>query len=281
LLVGDACSTAAAPPATHNWAPADSVSCPPSCLLAVTLETTSNFQNIKDLLMGFVNSVVLVLQRRLQPQRDQIWDAILNKSGNAEGAAGGSADSAAAPGGTGTSSALAGLDQSRNIADSGATMDSSLNAKPVVVKRSCTEAMLKVLQHEIRKTHAKSQAHEWIEELSLIEIVGKGGFGVVYKGTWKGSVAAVKVMYARQHERQAMKDALEMAVLTTVSHPNIIQVYNCFTDMVEDASGTNQPMTEGRINVRFRRLQVSPGYGVRGLGGVGWDMVVPKPRQPK
>jgi hypothetical protein len=47
--------------------------------------------------------------------------------------------------------------------------------------------------------------------------------------------ASAQVMYARQHERQAMKDALEMAVLTTVSHPNIIQVYNCFTDMVEDA----------------------------------------------
>ncbi len=46
----------------------------------------------------------------------------------------------------------------------------------------------------------------------------------MYKGSWKGSIAAVKVMYARQHERQAMKDALEMAVLTTVSHPNIIQV---------------------------------------------------------
>jgi ABC-type uncharacterized transport system substrate-binding protein len=45
----------------------------------------------------------------------------------------------------------------------------------------------------------------------------------------------LQVMYARQHERQAMKDALEMAVLTTVSHPNIIQVYSCFTDMVEDA----------------------------------------------
>jgi hypothetical protein len=45
----------------------------------------------------------------------------------------------------------------------------------------------------------------------------------------------LQVMYARQFERQAMKDALEMAVLTTVSHPNIIQVYNCFTDMVEDA----------------------------------------------
>lgn len=70
-------------------------------------------------------------------------------------------------------------------------------AKPVVVKRSCTEAMLKVLQHELRKTHAKTaQQHEWIDELTLMEIVGKGGFGVVYKGTFKGSVAAVKVRRA-------------------------------------------------------------------------------------
>ena len=46
----------------------------------VTLETTSNFQNIKDLLMGFVNSVVLVLQKRLYPQRELIWDAIMSVS---------------------------------------------------------------------------------------------------------------------------------------------------------------------------------------------------------
>jgi ABC-type uncharacterized transport system substrate-binding protein len=50
-------------------------------------------------------------------------------------------------------------------------------------------------------------------------------------------ICHVQVMYARQHERQVMKDALEMAVLTSVSHPNIIQVYSCFTDMVEDAGG--------------------------------------------
>ncbi len=52
---------------------------------------------------------------------------------------------------------------------------------------------LQVLQHEIRKTHAKSQRLEWIEELQLMQSIGKGGFGVVYRGTWKGSVAAVKV----------------------------------------------------------------------------------------
>eukprot|EP00882_Tetradesmus_deserticola_P006128 GHRQ01006451.1.p2 GENE.GHRQ01006451.1~~GHRQ01006451.1.p2 ORF type:complete len:393 (+),score=223.93 GHRQ01006451.1:28-1179(+) len=128
--------------------------------------------------------------------------------------------------------------------------------KKLFVKRSCTEAMLKVLQHEIRKTHARNQKVEWVDDLVLMETIGKGGFGVVYKGSWKGSLAAIKVMYARQHERQAMKDALEMAVLTTVSHPNIIQVYNCFTDMVEDAGTTpNAMQPEGRINVRFRRLE--------------------------
>ncbi|PNH03437.1 putative serine/threonine-protein kinase [Tetrabaena socialis] len=211
----------------------------------VTLETTSNFQNIKDLLMGLVNSVVLLLAKRLQPQRDQIWDSILTRGGPATLDDRERLD-------TMTASQAAGGQQGDSV-----YLNSEGIAKPVVVKRSCTEAMLKVLQHELRKTHAKTAAqHEWIEELTLTEIVGKGGFGVVYKGTFKGSVAAVKIMYARQHERQAMKDALEMAVLTTVSHPHIIQVFNCFTDMVEDASGTNSPSpVEGRINVRFRRLQ--------------------------
>ncbi|EFJ39752.1 hypothetical protein VOLCADRAFT_100588 [Volvox carteri f. nagariensis] len=217
----------------------------------VTLETTSNFQNIKDLLMGLVNSVVLLLAKRLQPHRDQIWESILTRGGGPSDLDQRErSENAGTGGGGGGSGAAGGQGDSVYLNSEGV-------AKPVVVKRSCTEAMLKVLQHELRKTHAKTaQQHEWIEELTLTEIVGKGGFGVVYKGTFKGSVAAVKVMYARQHERQAMKDALEMAVLTTVSHPHIIQVFNCFTDMVEDASGTNSPSpTEGRINVRFRGLQ--------------------------
>ena len=39
-----------------------------------------------------------------------------------------------------------------------------------------------MLQHEIRRTTAKSQALEWMEELMLTEVLGKGGFGIVYKG---------------------------------------------------------------------------------------------------
>eukprot|EP00775_Hariotina_reticulata_P013923 gene13923-14041_t len=186
--------------------------------LYFTLETPSNFQNIKDMLMGFVNSIVLVLLQKLEGQLHQMWDVVVQ-----EGAGG-----SALMGGGGSmvlgGSMMMGADSSTGNVN-----------KKLFVKRSCTEAMLKVLQHEIRKTHARNQKVEWVDDLVLMETIGKGGFGVVYKGSWKGSLAAIKVMYARQHERQAMKDALEMAVLTTVSHPNIIQVYSCFTDMVEDA----------------------------------------------
>lgn len=220
--------------------------------LYFTLEVTSNFQNIKDLLMGFVNILVLQLHQKLAHNVDVIWDSITQRPGTAVG---GSVDGALNDG-IAASAAV-------GSASSDGADRSGMHTR-VYVKRSCTEAMLKVLQHEIRKTHAKSQAMEWVDELALMETIGKGGFGIVYKGTWKGALAAVKVMYARQHERQTMKDALEMAVLTTVAHPHIIQVYACFTDMVEDAGlggsmgsgGLSSPREGGgRTNVRFRKLQ--------------------------
>ena len=64
---------------------------------------------------------------------------------------------------------------------------------PAEVSMHARPCDTQVLQHEIRKTNAKMQAVEWMDELLLMEIAGKGGFGIVYKGTWKGSVAAIKV----------------------------------------------------------------------------------------
>ena len=36
---------------------------------------------------------------------------------------------------------------------------------------------------------------------------------------------------------QVLKDAVEMAVLSSVNHPNIVQLYACLTDMVEVSTG--------------------------------------------
>lgn len=48
----------------------------------------------------------------------------------------------------------------------------------------------------------------------------------------------LQVMYVSQHERQLMKTAMEMAVLTSIQHPNMVRVYACLTDLLEEAGKT-------------------------------------------
>jgi hypothetical protein len=50
-------------------------------------------------------------------------------------------------------------------------------------------------------------------------------------------VVLLQVMYVTQHERHLLKSAVEMAVLTCIQHPNIVRVYACLTDLVEEAGG--------------------------------------------
>lgn len=45
--------------------------------LYFTLETPSNFQNLKYMLMGFVNSIVLVLVQKLGGQLHLFWDLVV------------------------------------------------------------------------------------------------------------------------------------------------------------------------------------------------------------
>jgi len=40
-------------------------------------------------------------------------------------------------------------------------------------------------------------------------------------------------MQTRKDEHEALKDAVEMAVLSMVHHPHIVHLYSCLTDMVE------------------------------------------------
>jgi hypothetical protein len=43
--------------------------------------------------------------------------------------------------------------------------------------------------------------------------------------------------HPQKRQNQALSDAMEMAILSSVTHPNIVQVYACLTDMVECTGG--------------------------------------------
>lgn len=69
------------------------------------------------------------------------------------------------------------------------------------------------------------------KEISLDEMLGRGGFGVVRKGTWSYSQVAVKVfpseMVTRRHVSMARKEA---QVLQTLRHVNVVHFYGLCTE---------------------------------------------------
>ncbi|XP_068081356.1 mitogen-activated protein kinase kinase kinase 7 [Anabrus simplex] len=63
-------------------------------------------------------------------------------------------------------------------------------------------------------------------EIQKIEVVGKGSFGVVWKGKWRDSFVAVKHIDS-EAEKKAF--AIEVRQLSRVSHPNIVKLYGACT----------------------------------------------------
>lgn len=59
-----------------------------------------------------------------------------------------------------------------------------------------------------------------------MQIVGKGSFGVVYRGRWRNNYVAVKHIDT-EAERKAF--TVEVRQLSRVNHPNIVKLYGACT----------------------------------------------------
>ncbi|XP_023703195.1 mitogen-activated protein kinase kinase kinase 7 isoform X2 [Cryptotermes secundus] len=63
-------------------------------------------------------------------------------------------------------------------------------------------------------------------EIEKLEVVGKGSFGVVWRGRWRETYVAVKDIDS-EAEKKAF--AVEVRQLSRVSHPNIVKLYGACT----------------------------------------------------
>lgn len=100
------------------------------------------------------------------------------------------------------------------------------------------DALIGGLQEQIRKQLAKLYKGQgdgtthMLDGLELYEELGRGGYGTVYRASWRGQVAAVKIVVDRAGG--TVNGALELALLTSISHPNIIQIHTYFADILSN-----------------------------------------------
>ncbi|KAI5642079.1 protein tyrosine kinase domain-containing protein [Phthorimaea operculella] len=75
----------------------------------------------------------------------------------------------------------------------------------------------------VQQTFVEEIDYNEIQELS---VVGKGAFGVVWKGLWRNTYVAVKHINSEAEKREF---AIEVRQLSRVSHPNIVRLYGACT----------------------------------------------------
>jgi hypothetical protein len=128
----------------------------------------------------------------------------------------------------------------------------TLLAKP---RQDNTQAIFNLFNEKIIHDSIAASVidYEWMKDLHITDVIGKGGFGIIYKGVLNDMTVAVKIMYNQKDNHQLMKEALEIAVLKNMTHPNIVALYAYMVDMVQDDwcnASTFQGMnsSEGRLS---------------------------------
>jgi serine/threonine protein kinase len=76
-------------------------------------------------------------------------------------------------------------------------------------------------------------------------MLGRGAFGVAYRGTWRGLEVAVKrilfqLMASPQGEVSRRKAMREAAINATLNHPNVVATYSW--DMVPLVANSTAPV---------------------------------------
>jgi len=241
------------------------------------VDTPCEFTNNQETLLGFIHGVTPMLHTRLAGQTASLITMVSNPKGNPRGAQAAAAhgSSSEGPSSAETGQTISGGDAAPSLA-SCSTEPSRHTPSGRLMKLSSnrlnTDAMLQVLQQDIRNKGRRNSLAGAGQDLVVGEMLGRGGFGCVYKGWWNKVSVAAKVMPSRATEREAMQDAVEMAVLSSIQHPNVVSVYSCLTDMVESGGEcvcvcgcASMELVSGCLAARAWLLCCAPGPAVLSL----------------
>lgn len=74
--------------------------------------------------------------------------------------------------------------------------------------------------------------HIHSSDITLHEVIGVGGFGKVYRATWKNSTVAAKELYNSQSTEVVKNFSAETAIMFRLRHPNIVQIFGVSVDKI-------------------------------------------------
>ncbi len=79
-------------------------------------------------------------------------------------------------------------------------------------------------------SNAPIQFNPSITEVTILNLLGSGNFGEVYRGQWKGREVALKRL---KNVEQIVEFEKELDILKSLHHPNIVQCYGTYTNPEE------------------------------------------------
>lgn len=121
-------------------------------------------------------------------------------------------------------------------------------ARPVAAGNMANETVLAALQRQVVLAAAEAKGEPVVASESALErlkrslpanlpqvswndlnvdprVIGRGGFGQVHRGNWRGVPVAVKALHQSSMASRARQELLqECTVLTQLCHPNIVQL---------------------------------------------------------
>ncbi|KAH3764137.1 protein kinase [Pelomyxa schiedti] len=125
--------------------------------------------------------------------------------------------------------------QNHHLASSETSTLDEIQQKLELLKQ--TELLLQQKQEELARKERELEARKNLEairsaqpnwqinfsDLVLQEKIGEGGYGEVYKGTWQGTVVAIKTLKGFESSlKEIASFTKEVSILRTLHHPNLV-----------------------------------------------------------
>jgi len=105
-------------------------------------------------------------------------------------------------------------------------------AFPLEIKQNPSEqSIVQHMKHMQVKLTIIDKKKLLITNADLQRPIGKGGFGIVYKGKWEGASVAIKRLHLSEMTAETVKEfKREATIMASVNHPNTLRLYGVCLD---------------------------------------------------